>query len=289
MGAAGIDWTDLRTFGALVRRGSLAGAARELRVDATTVGRRMAALERAVGTPLFRIEAGRRAPTEAGRRLAEAADDVTKRLVEVRHALDAERGEPQGLVRLTSTEILASAILAPTLGELRAAYPKITLAIDTTPTRLDLARGEADLALRFVAPVEAGVVRRRLGPIATSAWSAPGHVQLARRGRRIDPARLGIVSYGPGGRSESEWLLQALPGAQVVLRTGSVGVALEAVAAGVGVAVLPDRLAAGRGLLCVPGTGRPPQRALWLVMEPRAAKVPRIRAVADWVAAVVTR
>lgn len=287
MAAAGIDWTDLRTFGALLRTGSLAAAARELRVDATTVGRRVTALERVIGVPLVRVERGRRVATEAGAIVAEAAEDVTRRLVDVAHALDAARGEARGGVRLTTTEILATAILAPALPALRRAHPGITLTIDTSPGVLDLARGEADLALRFVAPAEAGVVRRRLGAIPTSAWASAAHLRAARRGGRLDPAALAIVSYGAGGRPESEWLAAQLPGASVALRTGSVGVALEAVAAGVGVGVLPDRSAAERSLVKVTQLGAPPERTLWLVLEPRAAKVPRIRAVAEWVAGAV--
>lgn len=287
MPAAPIDWSDLRALGALVRRGSLAGAARELGVDATTVGRRLGALERAVGTPLFRSSENRRVPTEAGARLASLAEEMTQRLTEVHHELDAEKGQARGVVRLTTAEILATALLAPALPELFRLHPLLTLELSTTPNRLDLRRGEADLALRFVQPEEPGLLRRRIGPIATSAWGSQAHIAGAKKKRALDPSLLRVVSYGDGGRAENEWLLRVLGPAPTVLRTASVGVALEAVVAGVGVAVLPDRIAARRGLLRLSALGAPPQRSLWLAMEPRAAKVPRVRAVADWLSTAI--
>lgn len=301
MPASSLDWTDLKALGALVRRGSLAGAARELGVDATTVGRRMDALEKAVGTPLFRKSERGREPTEAGARLARLAEEMAQRLTEAHHELDQERGQPRGVVRLTTTEILATALLAPALPALFGLHPELTLELSTTPSRLDLRRGEADLALRFVQPEETGLLRRRIGPIATSAWASEKHVAEAqrvtaqkKRGRAappstgtLDPTRLRAVSYGEGGRAENEWLLRVLGDAPTVLRTGSVGVALEAVVAGVGVAVLPDRIAALRSLVRLDALGAPPQRSLWLAMEPRAAKVPRIRAVAEWLTTAI--
>lgn len=287
MDAGGLDWTDLKVLGAVVRRGSLVAAARELAIDATTVGRRLTALERAVGSPLFRRQRGARALTEVGQQVAALAEEVARRLTEVTHEIDAERGEPRGVVRLTTTEILASTMLAPALPALVAAHPQLSIELSTTPSRLDLRRGEADLALRFVQPEEPGVLRRKVGPIATSAWAAPSHVAGAKRRGALQAERLRIVAYGDGGRPENEWLDRALPGAVTVIRTASVGVVLEAVAAGVGVGVLPDRIAQARGLTRLSALGAPPQRALWLAMEPRAAKVPRVRAVADWVVTAV--
>ena len=276
-------FADLPFVVELAKKGTLAGAARALGVDPTTVGRRVASLERALGGPLFRAEGARRVPTPLGASLVEAGDAIDRRLDEARHSAEREREQPEGVVRITSTELLASSIVAPALPRLLSRFPLLSIDLVATQARLDLARGEADLALRFSRPEESGVTRRRLSTLPSSAWAAEGHLALARGSRRtLDVGRLARVTYGDGGRAETEWLDRVLPCSRTALRTTSVGSALEAVAAGVGVGVLPDRLAAGRGLVRVDALGAPPQRTLWLALQPAASRTARVRAVAEW-------
>lgn len=282
-----LDWDDARLLLALLRAPSLVAGARALGIDKSTASRRVEALEKTLGARLFvRTREGLR-PSAVGERLRVHAERIEAEMLALTSAAVAGGAEIVGRVRIATTEGMATRLVAGGLCDLRASHPGLELELLGGNRPVDLARGEADLALRFVAPAEAGVVRRRLGSIPTSAWASAAHLRAARRGGRLDPTALAIVSYGAGGRPESEWLAAKLPGASVALRAGSVGVALEAVAAGVGVGVLPDRSAAERSLVKVTQLGAPPERTLWLVLEPRAAKVPRIRAVAEWVAGAV--
>ncbi len=279
----GLEWSDLAQLLAVRRAGSLAGAARALGVDATTVGRRLKALEDALHVSLVKRDARSLGLTDAGAALADVAEATERGIADVRRRVAIEDEAPQGAVRLTTLEVLASRFVAPALPQLRARHPGLLLEIDTSPKVRDLARGEADLALRLTRPEEPGLVRRSLGSIALSAWVAPAWTQGRRRLSRAALREIPQVLYGLRyAVSEVDWLRLRLPDAPVALRTDSVSTALEAVRAGAGLGLLPDALA--EGLVRVELDATPPPRGVWLAMHPTSARVPRVKTVVRFLA-----
>src|SRR5436853_198646 len=107
------DWSDLRYFLELSRSRTLAAASRKLRVDYTTVGRRLAALERDLGAKLFERTPEGLVLTEAGEGIRAAAEGMEEAalLVEQR-ALGADR-KLAGVVRVATTEMLGQAVVLP--------------------------------------------------------------------------------------------------------------------------------------------------------------------------------
>lgn len=273
-----LDWRDLSLLLALRRARSLSGASRALGVDATTVGRRLRALEAAVGTPLVARASRGLALTEAGEQLALVAESTERGIAEVQRQVALEDEAPRGVVRLTTMDVLASRLVAPALPRLLAANPGLLLEIDTSLRVLDLSRGEADISLRLARPEQEGLVARQIGTLPLSAWVAPRWSAQIKKPSSIPQVLFGLRF----NVVEGDWLRQRIPDGPVALRTDNVSTALSAVKVGVGLGLLPDALA--DGLVRVELGASPPPRAVWLSMHPTSARQKRVRTVVRWLA-----
>jgi len=147
-----ISWDDAKLFLAIAETGSLSGAARRLQLGQPTVTRRLAMLEYTVGAGLFRRSVEGAALTSAGERLLGPAKKMAEWAGELHRAAEAHDGAPRGLVRITSSPFICFDFLAPFAGFLAQKHPGLRLEVLSSMQHLDLARGEADLALRVKAP-----------------------------------------------------------------------------------------------------------------------------------------
>jgi DNA-binding transcriptional LysR family regulator len=163
------DWGDLRVFVAVARDGSTLGAAHNLGMNQTTVARRVAALEKALGICLFeKLQSGYRL-TAIGAELLPLAERVESDAVTLARFAAQRSRSLAGTIRVTTNEPLANLFLTPALGEFGELYPAIRIQMIVTDNFLDIARSEADVAVRAGRrPTEAGLVVRK---IATAAWS----------------------------------------------------------------------------------------------------------------------
>lgn len=275
-------WDDLRYLLAVARQGSLAGAARELRVDATTVGRRLDALEKALGTRLVL----RGARTLA---LTEGAEAVVARAREMEDALrvlhDAVAGEARavGTVRLTATEYIGHALVSPRLGELHARHPGLDLEVVVGSDLVDIQRGDADLALRLAPPRGDALVMRKVGEVAFALYASRGYLRRHGAPRPGDFQGHALLAYRANLTSgaESEELKRLTAGARRLLQSNSTTVLREAAAAGLGVALLPC-LSGERDARLARVGAVVAKRPLWLVVHKDLQRSPRVRAAADW-------
>jgi DNA-binding transcriptional LysR family regulator len=147
-----ISWDEVKLFLAVAEEGSVSGAARKLRMAQPTLSRRLATLERAVGESLFRRSASGTALTTAGERMVAPARRMAEWAGEVGRAAEPTGQGPQGLVRITAPPMVAYDFLAPFAGWLARHHPGLRVEVLATMQYLDLARGEADLALRVRPP-----------------------------------------------------------------------------------------------------------------------------------------
>jgi DNA-binding transcriptional LysR family regulator len=175
------EWGDLRIFLAVARSGSTLAAARTLGVNQTTVARRVAALEAATGLRLFdRRQDGYRL-SEDGSVLVAPAEKVEQAAAGLEQTVGQQRRHFGGVVRVTSTEMIANDILTPWIAEFMEVYPQIRVETIATERRLDLAGGEADIAIRSQKePDDPGVVYRRLAPGAWALYCSRAYAE--RRG-----------------------------------------------------------------------------------------------------------
>jgi DNA-binding transcriptional LysR family regulator len=279
------SWDAVQTFLAVVDAGSFSAAARALHVDASTVGRRVASLEGDLGVVLFeRTTAGPRL-TREGMELVPAAREAQNAFGRF-GALARHDDAASGTVRLASSVLFAAAALQ--LPALRATWPELVLDVVVGPETANLPGGEADVALRLRR--EGGTVAsetalaRRVGtatfsPWASKAWRRAHPEPLGAPGQALVPFNAAAPFNPCAGLSERTGLPAAFQG-------NHMPTVAEAVAAGVGVGVLLDPFMRA----VFPDTVRvgPPEFAvgLWVVMRPEMRRVARVRAVADWLAAV---
>lgn len=165
------DWDLYRSFLAVVRFGSLSGAARELGLSQPTVGRHVHALEDALGTALFTRAPFGLAPTETALELAEHARAMAASADALVRAASGEAGEERGTVRLTASEFMGVEVLPPMLAEFRRRHPGIAIELALSNRNEDLLRRDADIAVRMARPTQEALVARRLGTVAIGLYA----------------------------------------------------------------------------------------------------------------------
>jgi DNA-binding transcriptional LysR family regulator len=283
----GPSWNDLRTLLALGRGRSLAGAARLLGVDDTTVARRLQALEASLGVRLCeRAGDGAVLLTAAGEQALLRAERMEREVGALGASLKGMGDEVAGTVRLSAVPIVANYLLVPAVAPLLARHPGLRLEIVGEPREVNLARREADLALRLARPKTGGtkLLARRVGQLAYAIYvPALG----ARRGARTLP----WVGYDEATAHlpQARWI-EARAAAEPVasLRLADAEAVLEAVAAGLGRSLLPCAIADGDGRLS--RVGAPVlARELWLLTPAELRTLGRIEAVTAWIEETVPR
>jgi DNA-binding transcriptional LysR family regulator len=284
-------WDDLRVFLAVHRARSHAGAARALRTAATTVGRRLAAVEAAAGARLFTRTPEGLAPTAAAQRLLAHAERIEAEVSEAERALAGADARPTGSVRVTTGDGFATFVLAPALPAFLGAHPGLSLEIRASIRALDLTRGEADIAVRLFRPRERSLVARRLGLERYGLYAAPEY--LARRGTprsAHDLARHDLVLFDQDlDRMRSQaWVRQTAAGARVAVRASTTTTMHAVCRAGAGVALLTDSYVRGDpGFAPVLPTLRPPPSEIWAVTHPDLRATARVSATLRWLEELV--
>jgi DNA-binding transcriptional LysR family regulator len=282
-------WDDARVLLALLRAGTLSGAAERLAVNPSTVSRRLESLEDSLGAHLFDRTPEGVKPTAAAEQLYPFAEELERAAVDLSHAVAGLESEPEGLVRLTAPPGVVDQMLAPAIAELSRRHPKLRLEIDASIGYADLTRREADLALRAQRPTSGDLVARKLAEAHGVPMTSPAYARELGRLRDFADARW--VTYGPelAHIPDASWVLQQVPEAQIPVRTSSLTGQLSLAAAGVGVVLAPPVLQGGLDL--VPVTlARPllasmkplPPAALWLVGHRALRQVPRVQVVWDF-------
>ncbi|MDB4972018.1 MAG: Transcriptional regulator, LysR family [Myxococcaceae bacterium] len=282
-----LDWNDLRYFLAIERAGTIARAASALGINPTTVTRRLSALEDRLQAKLFDRMPDGYSLTPAGQDLLErAARMEVEALAVERDVIGADR-RASGTVRVSTVEILATRFIAPRMGEFAARYPDITLDLTCTTRVVSLARREADVVLRLVRPQEENVIVRKLTTVPLGLYASRAYLERAGMPEHAEHGLAGhrvvLFSDAPMFASENDWLERRLHGATVALRCDSVSSVYAAAVAGVGVALLPRRVAdRDDALLPIATESAPEPRVVWQASHEAHQKSARVRAVLDF-------
>ena len=173
------DWGDLAYLLAVARGGSHAAAARTLGVDSTTVGRRLASLEAGLGARVLQRSPSGWAPTEAGAELVARAERIEADLANAESVLRGADRRVSGLVRVSGGDGILHYLVAPALPALRERHPDVVVELRPDTRVVDLARREADVAIRLSAETSPATVCRRVPPLAMGVYA--GRLLLARR------------------------------------------------------------------------------------------------------------
>lgn len=287
------DWNTIRDFLAVARAGSLNQAANTLGVNATTVGRRVEALETALGVRLFQRAQTGFVLTDEGRDLVDRAEQVEDA------ALAFERlAEPtdtvSGHVRLATAENLANFIILPALSSLRRKHPNLVVEVLADIQSANLHRREADLALRLVRPTQGNVTIKRLGEMRYGLYASSQYLSQRRDAKnncdigRLDTDQFIAWSDHYQNLPAAKWVERTLQGRSPALVVTSLYAQLVAARESLGMAVLPCFLAASEpSLRHVPSEADTIKQDLWLVLHSDLVASARVRAVADFLEGIV--
>jgi len=286
-----MDWNDLKYFLEVARGGSLTRAADVLRVSQSTVGRRIAELESRLATRLFARHQTGYFLTDEGRELLGRAEAVEDNMLAFERGASGLAPAVSGIVRLATTENLATDVVIPALPRFVARHPQLRLEIVTTTATVELGRRDADLALRVVRPSQGNLKMRRLGEMTHGVY---GHRDYLSRhpARDADPlAGRAVVTWDEAHAHlpAARWLAQRAPDARIVLTASTLRAQIAAVRAGLGLAVLPDFLATDPDFVRVLAPDEVFSDGVWLVMHADLAASNRVRAVADFLAETVAQ
>jgi DNA-binding transcriptional LysR family regulator len=254
-----MDWDKLRIFHAVASAGSFTHAGQMLVLSQSAVSRQISALEEEISTPLFQRHARGLTLTDEGELLYGAVADVLTRLGQAEEALKNAQAAPRGSLKVTTSHGLGAYWVLPRMREFMKDFPELQVHLVFEDRELDLTQREADLAIRMRAPVQADLIQRKLFTVHYHLYASADY--LARVGAPAaieDLATHSLIVYGETAAPEIRdvnWLIdtawRSAPGGTVnALRINNITGILMAAEAGMGVAALPDYLAAEhRGLV----------------------------------------
>jgi DNA-binding transcriptional LysR family regulator len=272
-----MDWNDHRLLLEVHRAGSFLGAARRLALSPSTVMRRVDALEARAGKPLFHR-------TQQGVTLEEDALPLAGIAEQYEAALAAHERDRSNIVRVSAPEGLGGFVAEATRDCLaRGVHVSVELVTDTR--YLDLARREADLAVRAGRSSSQVLLERRLGSVVPTLFASPAYLARRLPKRRLGPGEYAAQDFVADPHlHSSRWLVER-GATRVPFRANTVEARVQAARAGLGLTVLVKGLTY-EGLAEVE-IDEPPSLPFFLVMHRSLRKVERVRALADALAALL--
>jgi DNA-binding transcriptional LysR family regulator len=282
------DWSHYRAFLAVLRDGTLSGAARDLGLTQPTLGRQIAELERQLGTALFIRSQRGLMPTDAARDIAPHAQAMAAAAGSMMRAASGGTSDAAGVVRITASETIGAEVLPPLLAEFRRANPGIMIELVLSNRVEDLLRGEADIAVRMVRPTQQALLARQIGEVRLGLYAhraylkhSPAPKSLAALAR--DHALIGFDQETPFLRE----MLSRLPITRndFALRTDSDLAHLAAVRAGFGIGFVQHGIARrDRNLVAILPNEISLPMEMWLVLHEDLRASRRLRLMMEHLA-----
>jgi len=281
-----LDWHDLRYVLTVARERALAPAARILRVNETTISRRIARAEAALGSQLFHRTKGMLLPTEAGQLVIQHAERIEAEIDALGEPASGVDSLAAGCVRLTSIPLLVNRLIVPGICELKASHPLLRLELVAEPRNVSLTKRDADLALRLARPdKEQRVVARRIANLAYAVYGPAGKPSGALPWIAHEDAMAHL--------NHVAWMTRVMQdehaGSPFLVANDSETI-LHAICAGLGKSILPCAVA-DRESRIVRLSGEAPilSRELWLLVHPELKHLRRIKVVVAWLEHIVNK
>lgn len=287
-----MDWDKLRIFFAVAEAGSFTRAGEGLGLSQSAVSRQISALETDLNVPLFHRHARGLFLTEPGELLLRTSRNVSEQIEVVQSQLADTRENPSGPLQVTTTVGLGSAWLTPRIKEFVELFPEIELEILLHDAELDLAKREADIAIRLRQPVQPDLIQRRLFTVHFHIYGSADYIKQYGMPETIDDLdHHKIITYGhpPPYLRSINWLTttgrDAAPRSPV-LRINNIDGLKEAVAQGIGIAMLPDYIiGANSGLVMIPLETKRPEFDTYFVYAEEQRNSKRIAVFREFLVA----
>jgi len=277
-----MSWEDLRYILAVARHGTITLGAEALKVNPTTLSRRLRALEEETGASLFvKLKHGAEL-TPAGHQMVEVAQEVEK----LTNALDARitglDTKLEGRLRVTTTETLLEHWL-PDFGEFHRRYPDIDLEFTSTPSILNLTKREADVAVRLGQNAPEHLIGNKHARIALAIYGSRDLV--GRIGASAPYSAFPWLAFS----GNDSFVEQRAPGATIALRVDTMATMIDAVSAGLGLAMIPCVKGDGSAKLRRVGAFLVPGLHVWVLTHRELRGTARIQAFTSFMRSLISR
>ena len=278
-----INWDDLKVILAIFRAKSLAGAARKLGVNETTVARRLAKIENQLDARVFERKSKSLLPSQTGRFVVHSAERVELETQSLGNKVIGADKIVAGVVRLTAVPIMINHLLVPALSQLLNRYPELELELIADSRELSLTNRQADLALRLVRPSkELHTLARRIGQFDYGVYASVNS----------DAELVDWLTFEEGMRHlpQAQWIRDHTLRHNLVIANASVNdgeTILAMVKAGMGRSLLPLIVGDADPELVRLDEEVKLSREIWLVVHPELRQLARINAVVEWLTMLV--
>lgn len=273
-------WDDLKYVLALHRAGTLVGAGKLLNVNTSTVGRRVLALEQALGARLFDRMGGEYRPTPTARRVVACAEEMELQAAALTRQVEGSDSRVEGPVRITALDNFLDRLVVPALPELLQSHPGLEITLESDLRLFELARGEADIAIRNVEPTHPEMVGRKLGRQDTAFYQAAG---------RTWPNQLPLIALPDtsNNRGYNDLITRNVPGGRIVARANTEARITDLVRRGLGIGFVDCFVGElDPALERLPGLGKI-ESTLWAVAHVEMRRSARVRTVLDFLTDLV--
>ncbi len=284
-------WDDLQYFLAVARTGQLSTAARHLRTSHATVSRRIDRLEFALKVKLFERNPRGYVLTAVGQRFVETAERMEGEADRLQAEITSGNAAHQGVVRLSAPEGFSNFFLTHHLGDFTARHPSLSLELVTIQQIMSLSRKEADIAVALDPPKAGPYLIEKITDYKLNIYGSKrylaGAAPLKRREDLLDHPFIGYIEdmiFAPG----LDYLGDVHPGIKPKFQSSSIFAQLTATLNGLGLCILPHFIASRQSELEIV-LPREVQltRHYYIVRHRDMSRVPRVRAVADYLTALV--
>lgn len=280
------NWDDLRYFIAVARERTLDAAAKRLKVDPTTVSRRIQRLGSDYDTAFFESSPSGLRLTQSGEQLLVYAEEVERSFLSATESIAGERTRLNGTVRLSLSEGLAGWLVAPHLHEFGTRHPDIAIELVTTNGFLNPSKREADLAVMLARPQRGPLITRKLADYTLGLYSTDGYLaQGPSIKSAADLRQHSLIGYIADFiyADELRYLDELRTDLKLAYSSSSINIQHIMIKSGLGIGVLPHFIgkqdSSLRPLLkeelCI-------RRSFWVVVHSDLQQASRIRAVSDW-------
>lgn len=269
-----LNWDDLRIIAAVKDEGTFAGASAHLRIDETTVARRLARIQRALGVRLFEAADGLRKPTPQCERILRHISDMALQVAKIGQIGDSVP-DLAGRLRIACTNGIAEQILAPRLAPFLAQHPGLAIQLLSSSENVQFSRWQADIAIRLRKPDKGDFTIARLSDM---------RLYFIEPATGIDTPV--VCAYPPelDQIPESQFLKTRGLQQQARCVTDNIRVIHTLLLSHRAVGVLPDYLCADlRADKRLKATSLPRRREIWLLLQNHLRQDRAARVVIDWV------
>jgi DNA-binding transcriptional LysR family regulator len=244
-----MDWDKLKAFHAVADAGSFTRAGEALNLSQPALSRRIQLLEESLEVSLFHRHPRGVILTEQGELLYQTVKEILAKLAMAQTLIDESKDQPKGILRITTTAAFGACWLTPLIVRFLEQQPQVSVRLILGHHHLDLAMGEADVAIRMRFPEQPDLIQRRLMTVECRAFASASYLKAHGEPATLqDLDRHRLIAYGDSGRRSASpplnWLLSAdraegeerRPALEI---NGLHGI-YRAVERGFGIAVLPS-------------------------------------------------